>query len=240
MSPEIASLQNPRVKELRKLHRRRGRASTGLTLLEGPNLVAAARAAGCDLVEVWADDGSGDVSCSTEVIAAISTTAAAQSPVAVLRIPAASTPRRANTLVLWDVADPGNSGGLVRTAAALGWDVAYTPGTSDMWSPKTLRAGAGGHFATRLVPIAGDEDLDGLTKVAAVAHGGGGVTDLPSGPYAVFIGNEAHGLPGGLVRSSHPVTLDLAGGVESLNAVVAGAILMWELSRPQGEVEEEP
>jgi TrmH family RNA methyltransferase len=202
-----------------------------MTLLEGPNLVDAATRAGVALVEVWASDDSGDVRCSDEVIAALSTTGSPQSPVAVIGIPPPASIRPVNTLVLWDVSDPGNAGGLVRTAAALGWDVAYTPGTADIWSPKVLRAGAGGHFATALVPIADTGDIGVLVAVAAVAHGGEDPARLPPGPYALIVGNEAHGLPESVTATTRTVTLDLPGEVESLNTGVAGAILMWQLGR---------
>lgn len=231
----VTSPGNARVKELRKLHRRRGRDKAGLTLLEGPNLVAAARQAGVALVEVWATDGSGDVQCSDDVIAAISTTKTSQSPVGVMRIPEGASIRSADTLVLWDVTDDGNAGALIRTAAALSWDVAYTPGTADIWAPKVLRAGAGGHFATRLIPIASAADLSGLVPISAVARCGASPGAVPSGPYALLIGNEAHGLPRQVVAATTPVTIPTPGKMESLNAAVAGAILMWELRRPPSD-----
>ncbi len=53
-------------------------------------------------------------------------------------------------LVLYGLADPGNVGSLIRTAAAFGAGVIAGPGTADPWSPKTLRAAAGGHFRTTI------------------------------------------------------------------------------------------
>lgn len=225
----ISSPRNERVRELRRLHRTRGRREAGRTLLEGPKLLDAARRAGAPILEVWAGDGSGDVTCSDAVIAAISTTDTPQSPVAVMVIPEPGSLRPVDTLVLWDIADPGNAGAMIRTAAALGWDVAYTAATTDVWSPKALRAGAGGHFATTLAPIEGVEELTGHVAVAAVARGGGLPGAVPTGPRALLVGSEARGLPVSATSAAITVTLPLAAGVESLNAGVAAAILMWEL-----------
>lgn len=227
----ITSTRNDRVKAVRRLHRARARRDGGLTILEGPHLVEAALSAGVALVEVWATDGSGDIECSDEVLASISTTETPQSPVAVMAIPDPTPLARRNTAVLWDLSDPGNVGTTMRTAAALGWAVAVTPATADPWSPKVLRAASGAHFAVALSVVDAVADLADLTTVATVVHGGRELGEVGAGPYGLLVGNESVGLAPEVVAAADVRVSIPIRGVESLNASVAAAIAMWELMR---------
>jgi TrmH family RNA methyltransferase len=139
--------------------------------------------------------------------------------------------------VLVDVADPGNVGTLLRSAAAFGLDVVIA-GTqaADPWSPKTVRAGAGAQFRTGVTFCRDLADLGSLlgdrTTVAAVVSGGedADVYEWQSRT-AVLIGSESSGLPRDLVASStDTVCIRLANQVESLNAGTAGSILFHTLS----------
>ncbi len=226
----ISAPSNDRVKALRKLHRGRGRRDSGLTLLEGPNLVHAAQRAGVDLVEIWSTDDDGDVQMSAAVLAALSTTESPQSPIGVLRLPEPERLRSEDTVVLWGVSDPGNAGTIIRTAAALNWDIAVGPGTVDVWAPKVLRAGAGGHFTTHLARLesVGDATAAGLVTLASVIRVGGTLQQGGGQPVALFVGSEPHGLPDDVIEACDKrVSLEMPGGMESLNAAVAAAILMW-------------
>jgi TrmH family RNA methyltransferase len=213
--------------------------------LEGPHLLEAALAAGIDIVEVFALEGSevgdlpGDVHTVTApVMARIAATDHPRGPVAVIAIPEPDALRRHDTVVLWDVADPGNAGSLVRSAAAFDCDLAVTPRTVDLWDPKVLRAAAGAHFGRALVSLGDDALADlaatGLTSVAAVVDGGRGpsLALAESGPVAILVGNEPHGLPASVIdAASAAVTIPMPGGVESLNVAVVGAILLYERRR---------
>jgi TrmH family RNA methyltransferase len=135
-----------------------------------------------------------------------------------------------NVVVAWGVSDPGNTGALVRTAAAFGWAFAAGPGTADPWSPKVLRAGAGGHFHTAVGRVADLGDLGERSTVASVVTGGDPPAVLRGRrPLAVLIGDEGAGLPESVVAAADlRVTIPMPGGTESLNAAVAGAILVYE------------
>lgn len=224
-----------------RLHRRRRRTETGRTLLEGPNLVGEAVAAGVvpetifalhgdGRARVWADRlGCELLTTTPEVLERIATTATPQSPVAVIAIPDHALPPSGSVLVAWGVSDPGNCGTLVRTAAAFGLAYAAGPATADTWSPRVLRAGAGAHFRAPVATVGTLGDLAGRTLVATVVEGGVPPRSLPPGDLAILVGDEAAGLPPGVVAAADlEVTVPMPGGTESLNAAVAGAIVAYE------------
>lgn len=168
---------------------------------------------------------------SDEVLARLSSTSTPQSPVAVLPIPDPD-PIDGHVVIGWGVRDPGNVGTLIRTAAAFGVGYAAGPDSVDPWAPKTLRAAAGGHFHTRFSRI---DDLGTLPAHLVVATDARGepVADvsIPEGAaVAVLVGDEANGLPPSVLDEADVVaSVPMSGEVESLNAAVAGAIVVYEL-----------
>jgi TrmH family RNA methyltransferase len=236
----ISSPGNERIKGVRRLRRAKERLATGRTLLEGPHVLQAALGAGIVPELVFVAEGDPRPDIATEVIpvteavlGAIAPTDSPRGPIAVIEIPNPDPLRAEPTLVLWDVATPGNVGTLIRSAAAFGWNVARHGG-ADPWSPKVLRAAAGGHFAVPISQVDGIGELEqaGLVPVATVPDGGvePGLMKT-SGPVALLVGNEANGLPVEVIGSVDlALTIPMAGS-ESLNAAVAGAIAMYELSR---------
>ncbi len=167
----------------------------------------------------------GEISISEEVLKRLAGTRSPQSPVAVFRLPGETPPAR-SMLVLWQVADPGNVGTLIRSAAMFGLDV-VTHGGADVWSPKALRAGAGAHFHTAISSVDRLEDLPhDAALVATVVSDGLPLDEVPDGRVAVLIGAEAQGLPDTIVdRCDVAVTIQGCGDVESLNAAAAGSII---------------
>lgn len=241
----ITSTRNERIKEIRRLHDAAARRRLGKTILEGPNLVETALASGIepDVVCVTHDGTGIDavagvpadrvVEVTREVLRAAAPTENPRGPIAVIDVPLPDPLESTKTVVLWDIGDPGNAGTLIRTAAALGWNVATVAGV-DPWAPKVLRAGAGGHFATGICRL-GTEPLDelraaGLSPTALVVAGGREPPAGAGGTIALIVGNEAHGLDAATVAACDgAVSLPMQNGIESLNASVAGAIAMWAL-----------
>ena len=242
----ITSLRNPRVAAAVRLHRGRGRREAGATLLEGPTLFAEAVAAGADVTTVFGlpDDAAsrrGAASLGAEwtpvgadVLRKLSTTREPQSPVAVLTIPSPALPAAGHLLAAWGLGDPGNTGTLLRTAAAFGLGFAAGPGTADLWSPKVLRSAMGGHWRTGCGNVTDLGDLRGSERVLAATVVAGGAPPQAlrdAGPVALLIGEEAAGLSPAVVAAADlRVTIPMPGGTESLNAAAAGAILAYELS----------
>ena len=241
----IESTTNQRVKAVRRLHRGRERRQTGRTLLEGPKLIEAALDAGVVPLEVYTVDrgtivdrceaeGSEVIETSRTVLETIATTIEPQDPVAVINVPEPGRLEPDRVVVLVEIADPGNLGTLIRSAAALGWQVALLGG-ADPWSPKVIRSAAGAHFTQAPVRIADISEVAnlGLATVATVVAGGQAPDDIASrSPVALLVGNEAHGLPADMVAACDTaMTIPMTGKTESLNAASSGAIAMYALSQ---------
>lgn len=143
-------------------------------------------------------------------------------------------------LVLENVQDPGNLGTLIRTAYGFGVDaILLTKGCVDVYNPKTIRSTMG---ALLHIPVVVDVELDQLftwvEERQVVVH----ATDLQdstelsgcnfTGNIAVVIGNEANGISEDM-RSEAKVKMriPMPGGLESLNAGIAGAVCMYEVMR---------
>lgn len=143
-------------------------------------------------------------------------------------------------LVLVDVGDPGNAGTLVRAAEAAGAaGVVFAGSSTDAFGPKTVRAAAG---SLMRLPVAEIADVEGLVAdlldagrivFATVVEDGAAPEDLDLGGSPVLlVGSEAHGLDPALVeRCTGTVTIPMNLDVESINAAVAGAVVLFEAAR---------
>lgn len=139
------------------------------------------------------------------------------------------------------VADPGNVGTLVRTAAALGADwLALGPGSADAFHPRAVRAAMGATFALPLLEGVAPADLatrEGFDVVGAVAHGGPPPWEVDlTRPLVLALGGERSGLSpalAGLAAGGRVVTTTIpqTPGSDSLNVAAAGAVLMAEARR---------
>jgi TrmH family RNA methyltransferase len=249
------------VQRLRRLSgRRAARLEDGAFVIEGPTLVREALDAGLALTEVFAspeadialvsdaeDAGAIVRSVPADVLARAIDTVTPQGIAAVaLRIEvsiddaivaAASGPL---SLVLVDVSDPGNAGTLVRTAEAAGASaVLFCGGSVDPWNPKCVRAAAGALFH---VPVASGGEAVGVLELlgkAGVRSAATVVRDgMPydeadlTGPVAIVLGSEAHGLPSSIADAvDERLTIPMVGRSDSLNVAMAGAVLCFESLR---------
>ncbi len=138
------------------------------------------------------------------------------------------------------VADPGNAGTLIRCADAVGASgVVFSRGSVDIYNPKTVRATMGSIFH---LPVYVDDDGDFLEKMktngymVTVGALTDSAVDYKQAPYpgntVVVVGNEANGVSEKtLAMADNVVIIPITGQAESLNAAVAGAILMYEWKR---------
>src|SRR3989440_2235159 len=237
----ISSPDNEVVRRLRRLARRR---EPGFVLLEGPRVLAEAKAAGLafDLIAVREGDRlpfhtESRVTLTPAALRAAPQTATPQGAIAIARVHEA-TPVEAMEaarlarwplIVLDRVQDPGNVGAIARTAAAAGAPaLAVLPGTADPFGPKAVRASAGNVFRLKLARVQW-KDLAELDGYGAAPSGGAPLAEAPlESAGMVVLGSEAHGLSRQDLRL---VTVPLTGGVESLNVAAAAALILFEIRR---------
>lgn len=146
----------------------------------------------------------------------------------------------ARLLILDRVQDPGNMGTLFRTALAGGiTGIICTKETVDPWNPKVLRASMGAVLKAPFLKDMEDEAVCSLLERYELpvycCHPRGKVScydvEFPAA-HALVISNESRGLSHNFLKASHQlVRVPLVGPVESLNAAVAGAIVIYEALR---------
>ena len=154
-------------------------------------------------------------------------------------------PHNGRFLALERVQDPGNVGALIRSAAAFGFDgVILSPGCADPFGPKVLRAsmGAAGRMPVVTCPNLADALAQlrawGSTCLAAALYNSRPLNEVdgayPNG-VCVVIGSEGQGLSDGVIAACDAaVRIPITGKVESLNASVAGSVLLWHF---RGEIQ---
>jgi TrmH family RNA methyltransferase len=140
--------------------------------------------------------------------------------------------------VLDAVRDPGNAGTLLRSAAAAGVEVVvFGPQTVDPFNDKVLRAGMGAHFRVplRVCPTWQQvRQVLGEAIVLYLAESDAALTydqvdwRVPS---ALIVGGEADGAGAEAQAAATPIAIPMQSGVESLNAAVAGSIILFEAAR---------
>ena len=139
--------------------------------------------------------------------------------------------------------DPGNVGTIIRAAEAAGASgVIVSPGTAEPYGPKALRASMGSAFrlpvarGTALASAAAQARSRGMAVVAADAGGPLRYTDFDwTRPALLLIGNEGAGLSSeARALADESISIPLAPPVESLNAAVAAAVILFEAARQRG------
>jgi TrmH family RNA methyltransferase len=217
----ITSRDNEKLKLVRKLADARQRDKLRLFVAEGEDLVAAARAAGVEPVELLV---AGE-NVEPALLADVSSLAHPPRVLGVYRRD--DLPRAADRelgVALWRVADPGNVGAIVRTADAFDAFVALSPGCADPTGPKAVRASMGALFRVPIVPF---DEAPGR-RVALDAHGGEPLRALAfDGATTFLLGAEREGLPDD-VRADVRATIELPGDAESLNVAAAAAVALYE------------
>jgi TrmH family RNA methyltransferase len=256
----ITSARHPLVLAFRRaeVHPRRGEAHR--VLLDGPRLIADALDAGAAIevalvapgvaphVATLASriraSGARVHEATARIVQAASGVVTSQGLVALARPPESLHQRMLLLapdlllLVADGVQDPGNLGTMIRTAAAVGASaVALCGASADPWAPKALRATMGAAFR---IPIARVEAAALRDRLAA---GGAGVVvadpvaeqvywEAPlDPPVALVIGSEGEGPDPAWASAGTRARIPLLGPVESLNAAVAAALLLYEVVR---------
>ena len=227
----ITSSHNDKLKEIRRLARRRSREDASRFVAEGEDLVAAAAAVGWDPVVLLTAAGSGLAGDEVEpaLLEAVSGlgSGSRQTGVYEQRWAAPSGPL---CVALWGVGDPGNVGTILRSARAFGASsVALGPGCADPFGPKAVRASMGAIFEMAVARVSSADELPG-ERVGLVGHTGDRLSGAAAGDLTVLLGAERTGLPSDVVASCDRVA-HIPIATESLNVAMAATIALYELTR---------
>lgn len=253
----ITSAKNPKIKEIKALQTRaKARREANAFVVEGVRLAEEALAAdwlpvSCFYTEDISQRGKEILAKIKEqnipveeitphVMKAASDTQTSQGILLVLPLQSLPIPEPLDFILIADqVRDPGNLGTLLRSAAAAGVQAVFlVEGSVDAFSPKVLRGAMGVHFHLPIHTLAYPDILaycnrHKLRLLIATANEGNAYTDANLiQPLALVVGGEAEGAhPPLLEKADGFVHIPMPGGGESLNAGVAGSIILFEVVR---------
>ncbi len=257
----VTSAANPRLKAVAALRRRRVREQEGLTVVDGYEELALALAAGvvprtllhcpelapdaaAGLVERARSAGATTVRCSRAAFEKVAYREGpdgvlAVVPVAGVALPELVLPPDPLVLVCEGLEKPGNLGAVLRTADAAGAAavVAADPAT-DWGNPNVVRASKGTVFSVPVASAPTEQVLRwlrerGLRLVATTPDTATVHTAVDyRGPVAVAVGTEKSGLTGAMLAAADErVRIPMHGRVNSLNASIAAAVVVYEAVR---------
>ena len=258
---EITSKNNQVYKLLKKLLTKKYRDKTGMYLIEGENLLNEAvlssntviesvvcRKDSVGIIENIADKIKSNIFVADEaVFKDLAMTETSQGVIAAVKKPEISADeilfncsKDSNFVILDRLQDPGNIGTIIRTADAAGYGLVIAmKGTADIFSPKTVRSAAGSLFRVPVLFLNTEEELIRFIKAAGKKLAA--ATPVGSRYYyeedmsrniAFIVGNEGNGVSENLMgKSELKIKIPMRGTIESLNASVAAAIIMYEAVR---------
>jgi len=256
----ITSNQNSKIKLVRALlGRAKERREENAFVVEGVRLVEEAVNSNWEFLFVLHDEtlserGKSQVEILTSrrvdvemvsesLMKSLSETENPQGILAVLSLTQLPLNNNLNLILIPDqIRDPGNLGTLLRTAAAAGVQaVLLPPETTDAFAPKVVRSGMGAHFRLPIHSMTWDE-IQAQTKelqiyLADMSGQSYWEVDLRQ-PLALIVGGEAEGASDEARRlATQKISIRMAGNVESLNAAVAGSVLMFDVVRQRSNVQ---
>jgi RNA methyltransferase, TrmH family len=256
----IISRDNPVFKQLKKLaENARERKKEGKTLLDGVHLIEGYMQAFGEPELMIIPEGKSSLEATnlmqnlqdvrtvmfpTLMFAELTPVASSTGILALVNIskilPQIAPPKTVTfALFLEDIQDPGNLGGMLRTALGAGVQAVYlSKGCTEAWSPKCLRGGQGAQFYLPIIEnvniVEAIQSFAGNTY-ATTLDGESLYTQDLSKPTGFVIGNEGAGLSKAAIEgASHAISIPMNTQLESLNAAAAAAICLFERKRQAG------
>ncbi len=238
------------IKTIASLKQQKFRKEQGLFVVEGRKMVEELLSSDFETVGLYATEAflsghpafAGAEPVSTVQMEQMSGLDTPPGILAVAKIPTQGEIRTSSRFVLAldGIANPGNMGTLIRTAEWFGiGDMVCSPDCVEIWNPKVVQATMGSLFRVKvweadLPPYLLQARSEGKAIYGALLEGENlfGMREKPEG--IIVIGSESHGIRAEVLPCiTHPVTIPRVGDsvTESLNAAVAGGIIMAELTR---------
>lgn len=240
----IESVDNKKIKNIRKLKQKKYRDKTKTYLVEGIHLVEEAYKKG-DLLEIILLDGE-EVSINVEttyvtkeVLKSISELEVPYNIIGICKYKEENQNIGNKVLILDGVQDPGNLGTIIRSSLAFNVDtIILSNCTVDMYNSKVLRAAQGMHFHINIIRKELVSEIKKLKENGYTIYGTNvnngvsikNVKDLEK--YAIIMGNEGAGMSKEIEElCDKNIYIDMNDACESLNVAVATSIILYELNK---------
>lgn len=248
MNEIITSTQNKTIKERTKLHLKKERDRQSRFIVEGLHLVEEACQAQI-LQELYLLEGLKNplpgqpvTYCTQSVMQKLSNQVSQATMIGICRKKKILPPCINTALFLDTVQDPGNVGTLFRSAYSFGIDIIYLSNDcADIYSTKSLQSSQGSIFH---IPFAYVDLMDqirtsqscGMHMYATALHTASKPLQsiVPPLSYGLLIGNEGKGVKSELIAICNETIQIETTAFESLNAAVAGSIIMYTLQKKTG------
>ena len=144
---------------------------------------------------------------------------------------------KTNFLVLDGLQDPGNVGTLIRTAYACGFNDVYLVSSVNPTNPKVIRSSVGSIFRTNVYSLERGQFINfsktwNISLIATDMNGENIFNAKFDGQIGVVIGNEGQGISSEILKiCTRTVKIPMQAGIESLNASISGAIIMYQINK---------
>ncbi len=239
-----SSINNDKIKNLKKLNIKKYRDSNGLFLVDGEHLVLEAYNSGY-LEELILLDGSTfklDVKTSYVTLDVMKYISCLDNPNGIMGV----CKKKNNVLsgdkvvILDDIQDPGNLGTIIRSSVAFNVDtLVLSSGCVDLYNPKVIRATQGMIFKLNIIIVddivsfVSDLKCKKYTIYSTRVNGGNSLKSIEkSSRFAIIMGNEGNGVRDSLIDLSDSyIYIDMNPSCESLNVGCATSIILYELDK---------
>ncbi len=239
----ITSRSNKTAKLFSSLTHKKYREETGLFVVEGKRAVNDVIKAAPELIKeiITTPEAINEYPDATvfskELLSSVCETVTTQGVAAILKRPDPQPAYGECALMLDGIRDPGNLGTLIRTACAAGYRDVYVKDCTDAYSGKVVRSTMSAIVKVNVIPANADT-LNLLKERGYVLFGAdmGGTSvfeyPAPDNKYCIIIGGEANGISDEVRnKCDNIISIPMTGEIESLNAAVSGAVLMYEFLR---------
>lgn len=231
----IDSKDNKKVKYARSLYNLKNRRKYNQFIVEGLKNIDMAKSKGCIDYILTTDENVDGILVSENVMKSIVSTSSLVNTIAVCNIPEFDYEHN-KVLILDCIQDPGNLGTLIRSALAFNFDlVVCSNDTVDYLNEKVVRSSGGAIFQ---IPVIYDDlnkylnETDNIT-IGTFVDGSNEIEQYEK--FNLVIGNEGHGISDNIAKLCDvKYRISINEKIESLNAGVAGSIVMYMLGGNNG------
>ena len=238
----IESLDNKKIKELRKLKDKKYRDKEKKYLVEGIHLVLEAYKKG-DLLEIILGENEdvdilvSKVYVSNQILKSLSSLETPYKVIGVCKYPNEDLELGDKLLILDGVQDPGNLGTIIRSSVAFNIStVVLGNNCVDLYNSKVIRACQGMNFHINIIRRDLKDFITNIKKedyyiLGTNVNDGSDLKSISNlSKYAIIMGNEGNGVSKEIQdMCDRNIYIKMNGKCESLNVAVATSIILYEL-----------